>query len=161
MAEVSVRGLAASELELVRELWEALLEHHAAMAPQMPPVRAAADSWARRRADYERWLAAPDAFALLAEAEGYAVGYTVVAVRGPDETWTTSDRVAEIETLVVAPSWRGRGVGGMLLDAAEERIAAAGIGDFFVAAVAGNEGAIRFYERRGLVRSTVVFFGRS
>ena len=56
-----------------------------------------------RRGDYERWLADPGSFALLAEVGDEAVGYAVVHVQGPDETWVTGDRTAELETLAVLP----------------------------------------------------------
>lgn len=79
------------------------------------------------------------------------LGYALVQVRpGPDDTWVTGSRMAELQTLSVAPEARGRGVGSMLLDRVDAELDAAGIGDLFIAALHGNDGAIRLYERRGL-----------
>ena len=65
-----------------------------------------------------------------------------------------------IETLSVDPGWRGRGVGTELMDAVDEELDRIGVRDLFVGAVATNERALRFYERRGLPLSLVHFYGR-
>jgi ribosomal protein S18 acetylase RimI-like enzyme len=146
---VLVRRLQAGELDLVAPVWESLLAHHAAVAPAMP-TRPPDESWRMRRADYVRWLAEPDAFALVAEEGGAVVGYAVVRLGGPDETWVTGERSAELETLAVLPTSRGQGVGAALMDAVDEEIRRLGVDDLWVSVVAGNDGALRFYERRGL-----------
>ena len=91
----------------LRPLWQSLHAHHAEVAPQLAAlggVRTPAESWGRRRALYEDWLSEPDAFALIAEADSVPVGYALVHMRGPEETWSTPDRIAEIETLTVLPA---------------------------------------------------------
>lgn len=88
---------------------------------------------------------------LYVKAAAVHVGYALVAVRpGPDDTWVSGDRLAELETLPVAPDERGQGIGSRLLDAVDEELARLGIGDLFIAALVGNAAAIRLYERRGL-----------
>ena len=47
------------------------------------------------------------------------------------------------------PDARGRGIGTLLLDAVDAELAARGIGDMVIGAVAQNTDAIRLYERRG------------
>ena len=46
------------------------------------------------------------------------------------------------------------------MDAVDEELDRIGMRDLFVGAVATNEGALRFYERRGLPLSLVHFYGR-
>ena len=145
-----VRRLQAEELDLVAPLWESLLAHHAALTRALP-TRPPAESWRMRRAQYERWLAEPGSFALVAEEEGTPVGYAVVHLGGPDETWVTGDPTAELETLAVLPASRGEGVGSALMDAVDEELDRLGVDDLWVGVVADNEDAVRFYERRGLV----------
>lgn len=145
-----LRRLQAGELDLVAPVWESLLAHHAAVTPALP-TRPPSESWRMRRADYERWLAEPGSFALLAEQDGAPVGYALVHVGGPDETWVTGERTAELETLAVLPGSRGAGIGSALMDAVDDELGRLGIADLWVAVVAGNEDALRFYERRGLV----------
>lgn len=53
-------------------------------------------------------------------------------------------------TLAVLPARRGAGIGAALMDAVEEELHRLGIEDMWVAVVARNSDALRFYERRGL-----------
>jgi GNAT superfamily N-acetyltransferase len=80
---------------------------------------------------------------LYVKAAAVHVGYALVAVRpGPDDTWVSGDRLAELETLPVAPDERGQGIGSRLLDAVAKELARLGIGDLFIAALVGNAAAI-------------------
>ena len=54
-----------------------------------------------------------------------------------------------VRDLYVVPERRGAGVGGALLDAAEEELASRGVDVVAVEAMADNEDAIRLYEGRG------------
>ena len=157
---VEIRRLDPGEIELVRPLWEALLDHHGRVSPQLPPIRSPEDSWRRRRAEYDDWLARRGSFALVAESGDDPVGYVLVLIEPGDDTWSTDERIAMIQTLSVDPGWRGRGVGTLLMDAADAELGRIGVRDVFVGAVATNEGALRFYERRGLSVSLVHFYGR-
>ena len=146
---MDIRPLTPSELEAVAPIWASLLEHHGRVEPDLV-TRPAAESWPMRREQYERWLAEPGSFALVAEEDGGAVGYAVVHVQGPDETWVTGERTAELETLAVLPASRGAGVGTALMDAVDDELGAREIDDLWVAVVARNTHALRFYERRGM-----------
>ncbi|SHN46246.1 GNAT family N-acetyltransferase [Cryptosporangium aurantiacum] len=150
-------------LELIDELedlWLALHAHHQEGLPGFayhPP----ATSWRNRRAQYHHWLAHPQAFVLVAYDGPTPVGYALVEViEGPEDTWVTGDRIAELQTLSVAPGWRGRGLGTLLLDRVDAELAARGIHDLLIAVLEGNDGAERFYQRRGLkkVMSTYARF---
>ena len=144
-----IRRLEAGELDLVAPVWQSLLAHHGQVAPAMR-TRPPDESWPMRRGDYERWLAQAGSFALVAEEDGTAIGYAVVQIGGADETWATGERTAELATLAVLPSSRGAGVGSSLMDAVDEELDRLGVDDLWVSVVAGNDGAARFYERRGL-----------
>jgi len=132
-------------------LWLALVAHHHASAPHLGPVREPEDTWARRRASYEKWLAEPDAFVLVArdEATGRAVGYAMVVIDTPGPTWPNPERRAEVETLALLPEARGAGLGHALLERVQEEVAPLGIEDLHLTAIAANESALRFYEREG------------
>ena len=122
---VVVRG-GPERIDDLQPLWESLSEHHAAIAPhlrQLGGLRTAAESWRLRRKLYEEWLAEPGAFVLVADDGGRPVGYALVHMRGPEETWTTGERIAELESLTVLPEYRGRGIGSALLDRAVPRAA--------------------------------------
>jgi ribosomal protein S18 acetylase RimI-like enzyme len=130
-------------------LWAALGEHHAAVAPAaFGPAREHADSWARRRAFYEKALADPGAFAILALRDGRAVGYAVVTPSRPSYTWQLNT-AATLETLAVLPAERGNGVGTALIERVREELRAAGVTRLALGVLATNEAAIRFYRRHG------------
>jgi GNAT superfamily N-acetyltransferase len=153
MSEPVIELMGSSQIERLRPLWLELLAHHEQVSPEfLPPAVDAETSWRRRRAMYVEWLAEPDAFALIAVAGDEIAGYAIVAVQSGDElgdTWTVGDRVAELETLVVSLGHRSKGVGTQLLDRVESELRSRGIREMIIAAVATNEAAIRFYERRG------------
>lgn len=149
VSDCEIRPIDVDELELVEPLWNALREHHASVTPHLGAPRPRAESWRRRRRQYEAWLAEPSSFALLAEREGAPTGYAMVRERDGSPTWPLSERAGEIETLAVLPAERGRGTGTALLRAVRERLAASDISEMSLLAISTNEDAIRFYERHG------------
>jgi ribosomal protein S18 acetylase RimI-like enzyme len=159
---VDIVRAGAERIPDLRPLWESLSRHHAEVAPELAmlgEVRAEADSWAVRRALYEEWLQDPDAFVLIAESQGEPVGYAMVELRGPEETWATGDRVAELETLAVLPEHRGQGIGSALVERMHEELRRLGVSHFVVGVIASNSDAVRFYERLGLTRFLVSYAG--
>ena len=64
-------------------------------------------------------------------------------------TWDIGERVAEIESLSVAESARGTGVGAQLMQAARELAHELGAERLLVSVVHANTGALRFYAREG------------
>jgi ribosomal protein S18 acetylase RimI-like enzyme len=159
---VSISRAGAERIGDLQPLWEALHAHHAEVAPELRvlgEVRSAGESWGVRRALYEEWLAEPDAFVLIAEAGGRPVGYALVHMRGPEETWATGDRVAELETLVVLPDHRDDGVGRLLMERVFDELRAIGVAHMGVSVIASNRDALRFYERFGLVPFLESFIG--
>jgi ribosomal protein S18 acetylase RimI-like enzyme len=147
--DFAIRRLNLAELDRLEPLWSALRLHHAAIAPSFGPPRERADSWLRRRGEYERWLAEPRAFALVAERSCELLGYAMVHTRRGSPTWPLSDPAAELETLAVLPSERRQGIGTALLDAVQAELAASGITALSLLVVTGNDEALRFYERHG------------
>ena len=147
----------------LQPLWESLHEHHATIAPhlkELGPVRDPGRSWEVRRELYEDWLGEPDAFVLLAEVDREPIGYALVHMRGPEETWTTGERIGVLETLTVLPGERGRGVGTALFERIYAELRLLGVTELEVAVIAKNAAALRFYERQGLLPFTVSFMGR-
>ncbi len=125
--------------------------HHGAITPDWGPVRDDDDSWTRRRADYVKWLAEPDAFCLVAACtgQGTILGYALVTVNEGSPTWASVERFGYVESLSVLPEARGTGVGSALLRAAEDQLATLGVEQVNITTVAANENARRFYEREG------------
>ena len=144
----------------LQPLWESLHEHHATVAPhleELGPVRAPNQSWAVRR---EPVVSEPDAFVLLAEVDREPIGYALVHLRGPEETWETGERIGVLETLTVLPDERGRGIGSALFECIYAELRRLGVTELQVAVISKNAEALRFYERHGLLPFTVSFMGR-
>lgn len=134
----------------VRNLWLELHRHERSVAPALPLVPDEL-SWSRRRSLYIRWLELEQGFLALARNRACVVGYVFVRLdEGSDDTFPVGERYAELYSLSVAPAWRGRGIGSLLLDFVDSELASRGIHDLSVAVMVGNSGAQRLYERRGL-----------
>jgi ribosomal protein S18 acetylase RimI-like enzyme len=103
---------------------------------------------------YEELLAKTETLLLLAFVGDAAVGYGLAHVLPVDETWVpdtwkTSSRIGEIESLSVLAEYRGSGLGSELLNRLEQHLHALGVKDLILGALPGNTDAIRLYERRG------------
>jgi ribosomal protein S18 acetylase RimI-like enzyme len=140
------------DIPLLRELWLSLHHHHAEVAPETGRFCDDDASWRARSQSYREWLAEPGSFLLLARATDRLVGYAVVRVKSAAEwsdTYVHADEEAELETLVVAPELRGGGLGTWLFDEIDAELEARGITEMTLGLIPGNDGAQRFYERRG------------
>jgi ribosomal protein S18 acetylase RimI-like enzyme len=146
-------------LDDLEPLWEALRRHHHAVMPSLGPLRERGDSWGRRRAHYENELADPRAYLLLAELDGRPVGYAMVLGGSASQTWAI-DSTATLETIVLLPEARGRGVGSQLVERVKEEARAKGVTHLALGVVAGNEDAIRFYRRHGFEPAFVEMIAR-
>jgi GNAT superfamily N-acetyltransferase len=148
--DVEITRGRAELLDAVRPLWLALRTHHGAIAPQMGPIRDDEDSWRRRRAQYEGWLAEERNFLLLARRRGRAVGYAFARVEDQTSpTWDGEKTALDLETLSVLPEARGGGVGARLIALVREEVELRGYDRLTLAAIATNRDALRFYEREG------------
>jgi ribosomal protein S18 acetylase RimI-like enzyme len=163
VSDFTITPAGVEAIDRLEPLWGALHEHHASCAPaaeEITPFRTAAESWKRRRARYAEWLASPDAFALIAERDGRAIGYAVVRIGGEGAALMTGGRTGELESLAVLPEERGSGVGSALLEAVRGGLRERGVEIWGLAVMDGNVEAMRFYERHGLRRFLVDMIGR-
>lgn len=146
--------LAASEVDCLEHLFGQLLAHHsreAAHLGALGTVRSPEDAWRLRRGQYLEWLREPHTAVLVARDGIQLLGYAVVRVLDAPGSWQWGDRVGVLETLVVDDEARGAGVGQALVRAARERLAGAGVQVMKISVMAGNDGALRFYQREGAV----------
>ncbi len=82
----------------------------------MFPLREDSDTGPLTRALYLEWLSQPDSFAFFAEESGRPVGFIIGFVQEPSEVWDTG-RIGHIDSFLVLPEMRGRGVGRLPMDA--------------------------------------------
>ncbi len=122
--------------------------------PELAPYVDDTETWRARRLLYEGLLATPETLLLLASVDDQLIGSGLahvmpVADSWIEDTWTTGDRIGEIESLSVLPAYRGSGLGSELLERLESHLRDLGVEDLILGALAGNADAIRLYQRRG------------
>jgi ribosomal protein S18 acetylase RimI-like enzyme len=96
---------------------------------------------------------------LIAESGGEIVGFAFSKLVSPDYVVDTGP-VAELEVLVVLPERRGEGIGEALTRRTYELLRERGARTVLIEVIAGNESALRFYERFGATPARHVLFGR-
>ncbi len=147
----SVRRGSIADVDALMPLWVAMVEHHRLVAGDEWPVRDAGAAWEIRRAEYQGWLNDGSGVLFLAGpgGEGEVTGYAMLRVHVPGATWDLGEQVGELESLAVAASARGAGLGTMLMKSRREELRQRGVGYWSVAVVEANEAAVRLYERSG------------
>jgi ribosomal protein S18 acetylase RimI-like enzyme len=88
------------------------------------------------------------------EVVGMATGQLVVST-------AEGGAACLVEDLVVAEGWRGRGIGGRLLDEVASWSTARGATRLQLVTDRENEAALRFYDRRGWRRTRLVALHRT
>lgn len=84
---------------------------------------------------------------LVAKDGGELVGF--IAFEIEHGAYRTSATRGVVRNVYVVPDERDAGIGGALFDAAESRLAAAGVDVVALEVMAGNDAARRFYRERG------------
>jgi len=146
--------LTLAEVDRVEALWKSMVAHHREVVDGAFPVRDEEGAWQRRRAEYVEWLSSGDGTIIAAvpaaDHDGAPLGYAALLPNPVGATWDLGDSVGEVESLVVAPEARGKGIGGALLEAARERFRQQGFEYWSVAVVEANVAAVKLYERAGM-----------
>ena len=96
----------------------------------------------------------PDTVLLVAEGEGAIVGYTYATVEGYDYM-SLRGPAGVLNDVVVDPSYRGRGIGRMLLDATIDALKARGVPRVVLSTAERNEAAQHLFERSGFRRTMI------
>jgi ribosomal protein S18 acetylase RimI-like enzyme len=131
-------------------LWRFLYEHHSEISTGGVPFLPADERWPARLTQFEQEFDADRALLLIAEdAKGRPIGFTFSRLEGPDDIFATGP-VAEVETIVVDPEHRGEGLGQRLMRETLDRLRGMGAETVKLVVVAGNEPALRLYERMGI-----------
>jgi ribosomal protein S18 acetylase RimI-like enzyme len=140
-AGFEIRAGGPPDAEAVGALYLELQEHHFALQPHNPRYRVAAERWLEIARDS---LHDRNGEVLIADGEHGVVGCAVLRYEG--KPWGLA---CQIETLIVTPSSRDRGVGSGLIAAAEEAARRRGAGGMRVEVIVENAGGRAFYERLG------------
>lgn len=136
---VELRPATPGDAPAIAELWHAAWGdgHHGLVPPELEAVRTR-ESFGPRAADR-----VPGTTVAVV---GAAVGEGVPGVGVAGFVTVHGD---EVEQVYVSAAHRGSGIAAHLLSDGEHRVAAAGHPEAWLAVVAGNARALRFYERQG------------
>jgi ribosomal protein S18 acetylase RimI-like enzyme len=154
---------AAAGLDEVADLWKSLARHHYSVGAELGELAAPVGleaSWRDRRRQYETWSAEPGWLMVVASVDdavrGDAAvrGYAACRITASASAWDFGDRVGRLETLAVLPGSRGHGLGTALVNSVCSHWRQSGVRFATVSVVAGNDAAVRFYERLGAVEFT-------
>ena len=130
MTAVTLRPATAADVPAIARIWrEGWADGHAGHVPEALVAERTPESFDRRAMARIRWT-------WVVDSAGAVAGFVVVVD-------------AEVEQLYVDRSWRGRGVAERLLRHAEAVIGRGGRRIAWLAVVAGNTRARRFYARLG------------
>jgi ribosomal protein S18 acetylase RimI-like enzyme len=146
--DVTIGRLDGAQIDLLEPLWRSLIDHIRELGSVVSLVPHE-QSWPRRRAIYQELFADGESFALGAWRGEQLVGYAMIHIAPPDAVWFTGSRYAELTSLCLAPAERGDGLGTELLDAVEAGLLERGLDEYVIGVDSVNDGARRFYERRG------------
>ena len=140
----------------------AMHRHHVSVDPEIPgiPTRDEDAWWALRSSYYRAWLAGGEAFALIAEEDGRAIGYAIVTFHAADDSHATGERFAELQSLAVIEEARGGGLGTALLHEVYRQVRSEGVEEMVIGVLATNEPAMRLYEREGFRPWVVLTMGK-
>jgi GNAT superfamily N-acetyltransferase len=130
MSEETLRPATPDDMARVADVWHA--GWHAAHPGHVPDGLTAA----RTLESFHQRTPLRVADTTVAEVDGDLAGFIMI-----DDD--------EVEQVFVDPDRRGSGVAALLLDEAERQVRAAGHEVAWLAVVAGNARARRFYEKRG------------
>jgi GNAT superfamily N-acetyltransferase len=144
--DVTVRPRRDEDFDALVELDLASARHHVALDPDLYrlPERAAVADFLRRR------LADADREVLVAVVDGEVVGQVDVTVASMPDPGSILRPVRTADLgISVADGWRGRGIGTVLMEAAEASARRRGAEQVILDMHAANAGARRFYHRLG------------
>lgn len=108
--------------------------------PRVMEIERASFTMPWTEATFRGLLRRKDAAAVVAEAEGEMVGHAIF--------WAVL-REGELGDIAVAPDWRGRGIGTMLLYEIFRQARQHGVRELYLEVRASNEAAQRLYRRHG------------
>lgn len=141
----TVREAAPSDIPQILEVWHEFMLFHADVNPTFTPAQDGRENFAKHA---ETQIDSDSSLLLVAESDGVIVGYCLagMAERPP----VLVDRgYGMIDDLAVVGEWRRKGIGEVLLRAAEAWFRERGIRRVELQVVTANDVASRFWAKMG------------
>jgi ribosomal protein S18 acetylase RimI-like enzyme len=154
-AKISIRKALASDLESLIPLIKALDAYHVEI---MPENFKTFDGPTRPMELLQKKVASPDNALFIALDDSKVVGFAdIQKSSNPPYPMFIQKSFALLDNLYVQPEFRGTGLAHTLFDKAKEWAREQGLTSLQLKVYNKNEGAIRFYEKEGLIPLSTTF----
>jgi len=144
-----IRRGGPADLPGLESAWRSLHAHHSEVGTAPVPTIPADLRWPERLREFEQAFDEGKALLLVAERVGETAGFAFSTLHAPDPIFEGGP-VGELDVLVVLPGSRGEGIGEALVRRSVDELRAMGAETLRVVVMAGNDNALRFYERLGI-----------
>ncbi len=146
MNDLSIRQATLSDLLLIQNFNRELCakenrEYDATINPEYPFTKEGEEYFKSR-------IESEDALVIIAELEGKAVGYLVGSIV-PSEDYRNISQMAEAENMFVDEAFRGKKIGGTLIENFEDWCQKKGVQKIRYVVSAENNKALAFYKAHG------------
>jgi len=99
--------------------------------------------------DLEMFITSPDVHILVAEENGELAGSGYARIKQSEKAYYDFERYAYLGFMYVLPQYRGRGINNLIIDKLKEWVQAQGLTELRLQVYAGNDSAIKAYEKAG------------
>jgi ribosomal protein S18 acetylase RimI-like enzyme len=153
--DIRIRRAGPADRAALRDAIIELQEYERRLSDTRRPGEEIADAYLARMES----RAAEGGAILIAETDGAFIGFIACQLHELDCIAETPDsnRFGYVSDICVLPDWRGRRTAALLLEAAEQHLAAHGITRLRINALANNTSACRSYENAGFVAYEVLY----
>jgi ribosomal protein S18 acetylase RimI-like enzyme len=143
-----IREGGREDLPRLEATWRALAAHHREVSTGAIDFIDPDTRWPSRLAEFEQSFDEGRGILLIAEEAGEIAGFAFSKTLAPDPVVATGP-AGELEVLVVTADRRGEGIGEALTRRSFELLREVGAQTVRIEVIAGNDSALRFYERFG------------
>ncbi len=149
--DIEISAGDVSDVDSLAPLWMLMVEHHREVVGEQWPVRSPEQAWELRRQQYHTWLDEASGLLFIARLgdRDEPVGYAFCRLIPSGPTFDLGSVRGEIDSLVVADTARGLGIGTALLGGCRTELQRRGVSFWSIGVVDANRGAAQLYERLG------------